>query len=101
MAKDTDIDIPNVNDDENKKLALNIINRCLKGLPFNPEVLKTAKFELNRQKSEAIQEKENRKLNNADRRFNYKMLDELGSEESKKKVKDLFNKSINNLKFIE
>ena len=87
--------------EETLPYASNIIMQDLMGLIVNPERLKTAKFAIANYKGMKILEKENRKVDNADRRFNFKVIEAYGSEEDKKKVKELVKKSFNKMKFIE
>lgn len=81
--------------------ASNILVRSLMGLPVNRDNVKDAKFAISNYRGLKILEKENRKVDNAEKRFNFKALDEYGNEESKKKVKALLNKSIGKMKFID
>ena len=81
--------------------ALNIILQSLQGFTTNPDRLKTAKFTAANYRGHKILEKESRKVDNADRRFNFKVVELYGSEENKKMVKALVKKSFGKMKFIE
>ena len=81
--------------------AANILLRSLMGLPTNRDNVKDSKFIMSNLRGLLILRKENRKVDGAEKRFNFKVLDEFGSEVEKKQVKALFTKSFKKLKFIE
>ena len=81
--------------------ATNIILQSLMNLSVNRDLVKDAKFAVNTHLRIKTLEKEEKKVNNADRRFNFKVLELYGAEEDKKKVKSLISKSITKMKFIE
>ncbi len=81
--------------------ALNIILQSLQGFNVNRDKVKDARFAMADHRGRKILEKENRKVDNADRRFNFKVVELYGSEENKKMVKALVKKSFGKMKFIE
>ena len=81
--------------------AANILLRSLMGLPTNRDNVKDAKFSMSTLRGLLILAKENRKVDSAEKRFNFKVLEEFGTEEEKKQIKDLFKKSFSKMKFIE
>ena len=87
--------------DEGIPYAANIIMQSLMGQPVNEDRLKTAKFTFNTYKGLKILEKEQRKVDNADRRFNFKVVELYGDEDARKKIKQLVKGSFDKMKFIE
>ncbi len=81
--------------------AANILLRSLMGLPVNRDLVKDAKFSMSNLRGLLILAKENRKVDSAEKRFNFKVLDEFGTEAEKKQIKSLFSKSFKKMKFIE
>ena len=81
--------------------ASNVLMRSLMGLPTNRDNVKDAKSVFSNYRGLMILAKENRKVDGAEKRFNFKVLEEFGTESEKKQIKDLFKKSFNKMKFIE
>ena len=81
--------------------ATNLLLQDLMGFPVNPDRLKTAKFTVSNYKGIKILEKENRKVDNADRRFNFKVVELYGNDADKKKIKNIVKNSFDKMKFIE
>lgn len=81
--------------------ALKVIKEAVEGKPVNPDRLKTAKFVVNSYKAGRIIDKEDRKVSINERRFNFSVLNNFGSEDQKKQVKELISKSITTIKYLE
>ena len=81
--------------------AVNILLQSLMDLPVNKDKVKDAKFALSYWKGLKTLEKEERKVENANRRFNYKVLEIYGDEEDKKQIKAIIKGSLSKMKFIE
>ena len=71
------------------------------GLPTNTDRVKNARFTIASFRSLKTLEKETRKVNMAERRFNFNVLETYGSEADKKEVKKLLGKKLKEMKFIE
>lgn len=81
--------------------ASNLMVQDLMGLAVNPDRLKTAKFNLNLYKSLLVLDKENRKVKNAEMRFGYKVIADIGSEDDKQNLKALVSSVVKQFKIID
>jgi hypothetical protein len=101
--------VPEVNKDKNiveqlediVPYSANIIFQEQLGMPVNVDRVKNARFVLSQLKAHRTLQKEEKRIEMQERRFNFGLLDTFGSEEQKTKIKDLFQKSFDKLKFIE
>jgi hypothetical protein len=81
--------------------AFELITKSIKGEEVDLERLKTAKFLINSYKSARIMAKEDRKVGITEKKFNFGVLDKYGSDEQKKEIKELIQKSLTKIKYIE
>ena len=81
--------------------SIRILLQEQQGIPTNADRVKNARFAIAKASSLMTLEKENRKVNMAERRFNFSVLDTYGSETDKKQVKVLLGKKVKEMNFIE
>lgn len=81
--------------------AVNVIKEAVEGKPVNPDRLKTAKFVVGSYKAGEIIDKEKRIVGLNERKFNFNVLDNFGSQEQKDEVKKVIQKSLVNMKYLE
>lgn len=80
--------------------AANLLMQDIEGKPVNPDRIKNAKFIFSTYKGTKVLEKENRKLNLSERRFNFSILLEYGDEKQNKRIREMIAKSTETLKLL-
>lgn len=81
--------------------AISILEQALNGKPTNSEVVKNAKMVLQTYKGSLVVDKENRRVNMMERRFNLGVLEQFGSPEQKSLVKKAIQDALPKMKFLE
>lgn len=81
--------------------SLSVIKQYMSNLPVNEDKLKYAYRFLLSYKGFKTLEKEEKKINLAERRHNFNVVSLYGSENMKQNIKNLISKSFDKMKFIE
>lgn len=81
--------------------AFSIINQSIKGLPVNEDRLKTAKFVIQTYKSARVIEKEDKKVSLTEKKFNFSVLENFGGEDQKKEIREMIQKGLTKINYIE
>ena len=81
--------------------AVNLMEQALDGLPVNKDNQTNARLIITQYRGtlQAVNNRRTRDL--TDKKFNYMLLNQFGSEQHKKKLKEVFSKQFKDIKIIE